>query len=160
MTTEPSPEVKALTYVEGLGLNSVYDNALAARKELEEKHVELHEVRSERRRLEALRQDLEMEVAEFRRSVNPDLSVSAFDRQLKIDLSNNADVRETKEALAELANRSDLLEWEVSVLETDIKIAVARLHELGGYFQFMAVLKSISEAREAREAKRPDGNPW
>lgn len=161
MTTESSPEAKSLAYVEGLGLNSVYEGVLATRKELDTKQEQLHEVRKERRRLEALRQDQEMEVAETLRS-SGEMSQAAFDRQLKIDISNNADVRETKDMLLDLANQADMLEWEIGMLETDIKISVARLHELGGYFQFMAVLKSTSEARIAREAKqsREDGNPW
>lgn len=159
MTTEPSPEAKALAYVEGLGLNSVYEGVLATRQELDRKQLELHGIRAERRRLEALRQDLEMEVAERVRSSDPSMSAASFDRQLKIELSNSAEVRETKDMLIELANNHDLLEWEVSILETDVKIAVARLHELGGYFQFMAVLKSTSEAKRSQETPR-DGNPW
>jgi hypothetical protein len=33
------------------------------------------------------------------------------------------------------------LEYDRAMNETDIKIAVARLHELGGYFEYLAAIK-------------------
>lgn len=159
MTTGPSPEKKALDYVESLGLNSVYNEALAARNELDEKHKQLLQLRGERRRQEQLLADLEMAVIEDERSRHPEMSQAAMDKHLKVAFSNNGDIRETREALSSLAGEIDFVEFEINRIHQDIKIAVARLEELGGYFQFMAVIKQANEARKASEA-RESGDPW
>lgn len=166
MSSNPVPEQKSLAYAEGLGLNSVYEESVAKSRALEAKNTELAALRSEKRRLEAFRADIEMEVAEDERGKHPDMSQAQMDKHLRIKYSNNSDIRETRDELSSLAGEIDFVEFQIEQLHTDIKIAVARLHELGGYFQFMAVIKQSSEARksreanEASEAKQADGNPW
>lgn len=159
MSTDPTPEVKAFRYVESLGLNSVHEHALAARKELGDKILELHAAKARRRSLESLRTDLEMAVIEDEHRKHTDLSVAAMDRHLKVEFSNNGELREAKDDLIAVASDIDLLEFEVSLLETDIRIAAARLHELGGYFQFMAVLKQAETTRKTSETIDTD-DPW
>lgn len=160
MPDTPSPEAKSLAYAEGLGLNSVYDEALVARKQLESKVNEIHEARSRKRTLENYRHDREMAILEEERGANSDMPIAALERHLKVVYSNDAELREIRDELLALQGDIDLWEYEMSLLESDIKIAVARLHELGGYFQFMAVIKSTSEARKAREAREADKDPW
>lgn len=150
--TDPTPEARSLAYAEGLGVNSVYDEARAARNELERKYQELHELKSRKRSLESLKVDHEMEVAEELRRTQPELSAAMYDKQIKIDLSNYGPLREVRDHLASLQGDIDLCEYEVSLIKADIEIAVARITELGGYLQFMAVIKGVSEARKAREA--------
>ena len=160
MTQADSPEVKALRYVEGLGLNTVYDGALESRKGLEDKLMVLNDLRNRRRTVESFKADCEMEVIESERSKHTDMSQAAMERHLKVVFSNHADIREANEELILLAGQIELTEHEVEVLKTDIKIATARLEELGGYFQFMAVLKQSEASRKSSESTREDGNPW
>lgn len=158
MTDQPSPEAKAMTYVTDLGTHTVYEDARARRTELEGKMQQLHESKNRKRTLEALRLDLEMEVTEDLRSREPSMSAAAFDRQIKVEFSNHGPLREVRDDLIATQGEIEWLEYEISLLKIDIEIAVARLHELGGYLQFMAVIKGISEARKRKEVKDPD--PW
>jgi hypothetical protein len=43
------------------------------------------------------------------------------------------------------------LEFDKAIHEADIKIAVARMQELGGYFAYLAAVKESEIARLARE---------
>ena len=158
MTSDPTPEVKALEYVNSLGLNSVHEEAQHKRVVLEDKGRTLAEFKARRRQLETYRADREMEVMEEERGRHPEMSQAQMDKHLKMAFSNDGDIRETRDELVSLAGDIDLTEFEVELLHQDIKIAVARLHELGGYFQFMAVIKQAEENRKAREAT--DKDPW
>lgn len=155
---EKSPS-ESIKYAEGLGLNSVHDAAVAGSQALEAKHQRLLELRSRRRQLEQFRLDREMELTEEQRGLNPEMSMSAFEKHMKVAFNNDGDIRETRDELSSLAGEIDFVEFEIDRISQDIKIAVARLHELGGYFQFMAVVKQADEARKAREA-RESGDPW
>lgn len=155
MTEEESPEVKALNYAMSLGLNSVYDEALEKRKALGDKTIELSDVRGRRRQLEAFKTDVEMSIIEDERLKHTDMSVAAMEKHLKIAFNNNGDLRETRDELMMVAGQIEVLEHEVSLLETDIKIAVSRLHELGGFYQFMAVIKQAEATRKTIENKGP-----
>jgi hypothetical protein len=158
MTSDPTPEQKAIAYCESLGLNTAYHEAVKARNEIDAQHKILLGHRAERRRLEQFKADVEMEVMEDERTKHTDMSQAQMDKHLRVAFSNNGDIRETRDSLATLAGEIDFVEFEIERLHQDIKIAVARLHELGGYFQFMAVVKQADEARKAREAKEKD--PW
>lgn len=156
MSDDPTPEVKALNYIESLGVHSVYDTALAARKELGDKMLALEDARSRRRTLESFKTDVEMAVIEEERGRHTDMSQAQMDKHLKVAFSNNSDLRETRDELIMLAGEVDGLEHAITLLETDIRIAVSRLTELGGLAQFFAVLKQAEITRKTPE----DGNPW
>lgn len=155
MTDDPTPEVKSLRYAEGLGLNSVWEESLVKRQALSEKVLDLSNARNRKRELEAYKTDLEMAATEEEYSKHPDLSVAAMERHLKLVFSNHAEIRETKDEITVVVGQVELLEHEIMLLKTDIEIAVARLHELGGYFQFMAVIKQAEITRKATESKGP-----
>ena len=159
MTEAESPEVKAFRYVESLGLNTVYEGAVSSRTALEDKYMTLNNLRNRRRTVEAFRLDCEMVVIESERSKHPEMSQAQMDKHLKVAFSNHSDIREANEELMMLAGQIELTEHEVELLKTDIKIATSRLEELGGYLQFMAVLKQSEVSRKSRETT-PDGNPW
>ena len=155
--TEQSPEAKSFSYVESLGVNSVYDDAKARRQELDSKMQTLHTCRSRKRELESLKVDVEMQVTEELRGEHPDWSVAEFDRQIKVAFSNEGRIREIRDELVMLQGEIELYEFDISLLEIDIKIATARLHELGGLLQFMAVIKGISAAN--RSQTKQEGEP-
>lgn len=160
MATPESPEVRSLRYAEGLGLNSVYEHATEARKVLEDKYMTLNDLRNRRRTVESFQRDCEMEIVEAERSKHPDMSQAQMDKHLKVAFSNSSDIRESREELSLLAGQIELLEHEVDLLNADIRIDSARLNELGGFFQFMAVLKQSESSRKSKESTTDDGNPW
>jgi hypothetical protein len=158
MTQSESPEVKALRYVESLGLNSAYEHVQQVRKDLENKYVELNNLRNRRRTLEAFKADIEMEIIEDERSKHADMSQAQMDKHLKVLFSNHTDLRETRDEMYMLVGQIELIEHEIDLCNTDVKIETARLHELGGYFQFMAVLKQSQTSNTSNQTE--DGNPW
>ena len=153
-----SPERKALNYVEGLGLNSVYEQVLEVRRVLGDKVLDLSSLRADRRALENAKDDTEMEVAEQERAKRSDLSATAFKEHIKSVYYNNSDIQSLRSQISDVTSQIEVLEHEINLLNSDIKIAVARLHELGGYFQFMAVIKQAQSLREAKEIDEKD--PW
>lgn len=156
-----TPERKALDYALGLGLNSAYETAVESRNELEEVLADLSKARDKRRELEAARHNREMDVLQIEGGVHPEMSVAALERHLKVAYHNDSILIELRLQLSELTSRIDSLELAKQISETDIKIAIARLTELGGYFQFAAVIKNASEARKASESSEIDpDNPW
>lgn len=156
MSTDPTPEAKAFQYIESLGIHSVYDTALAARKELGDQMLSLEDARSRRRTLEAFKVDVEMSIVEEERIKHTDMSQAQMDKHLKIAFNNNSDIRETRDELVVIAGEVDALEHAISLLETDIRIAVSRLTELGGLAQFFAAIKQAETTRKTSE----DRNPW
>ena len=156
MSPDPTPEKKALDYVESLGVHSVYDAALASRKELGDKVLEHSSLRARKRELESLKADHEMAVVEDEYHKHTDMSVAAMERHLKVVFSNDADIRGVKDELMFVQGQLDALEGDISLLETDIRVAASRLHELGGLTHFMAAIKQAETTRKSHT----DGDPW
>lgn len=146
MTTppsSPSPGAKALAYAEDkLGVNSIYETALTKRNELDDILSELSELRDKKRALALSLEDKEMAVAADEWGKHPDMAVTRMEKHVKVAFSNDGEIREMREALAKVSGDIEGREFDKEMLETDIKIAVARLHELGGYFQYLAAIKT------------------
>lgn len=162
MPQKPTPELKALKYVEGLGLNSVYEHAKERREWLVTIQDRLVQARDVKRRLEEKRLDREMEVSVDEHTKHTSMSATAMKDHLKIALQQDKQLSDIRVSIIGQQQVIDQLEFEVEQINVDIKIAVARLSELGGYFQFMAVLKA-SEAKRSQPSQakpREDGNPW
>lgn len=165
--TDPTP-AQSLAYAESLGVNSVYADALAKHNELGKKLLDLSNLKNRRRQLETYRSDREMEVLEDEQGKHRDQSATWLKEHVKIAYSNTADIRETRDEITSLVGEIELLEFEIDLLNQDIRIAIARLHELGGYLQFMAVIKSIDlnskSDRNAQsgtqQSESDEGNPW
>lgn len=139
----PSPALKALQYAEEkLGVNSVYETALSKREELDEVLSEISELRDKKRLLAMSLEDKEMAVAADEYGKHPDMAVTRMEKHIKVAFSNDGEIRSMREELAKVSGDIEGREFDRDMLETDIKIAVARLHELGGYLQYLAVIKS------------------
>jgi hypothetical protein len=149
----PSPGARSLAYAESLGVHSVYDEVLAKRTELDQCLTEIATLRDKKRDDETLLQDREMELLSDERGKHADMSQAAMDRHLKVVYWSDERHRELRASLAQVSSELDGLGYDRDMLETDIKIAVARLHELGGYLQFMAAIKEAETARTTREAE-------
>ena len=145
-----SAGLKALRYAEeNLGVNAIFKECVEKREELDSLFTELSEARDKRRELEAAISDTELEVAADERGKHPDMSQAQMEKHLKIALHNNPKWRTSRSDLMELVGTIEGMEFDRSMLETDIKIAVARMQELGGYLQYLAAIKQSEVAREA-----------
>ena len=150
----PTPGQKALAYAEDrLQVNRVYHEALQKRNELDEVLNELSDLRDRKRDLDARLTDAEMQVASDEWSKHPDMSAARMEKHVKVAYSNNDDVRQLREQLVKVTGDIEGREFDRSMCETDIKIAVARLQELGGYLQYLAAIKQAETASKASEAK-------
>jgi len=141
--TAPSPALKALTYAEEqLGVHTVYNEVLAKRNDLDEVLSEISELRDKKRSLQMSLEDKEMAVAADEWGKHPDMAVSRMEKHVKVAFSNDGEIRGMREELAKVSGDIEGREFDRDMLETDIKIAVARLHELGGYLQYLAAIKT------------------
>lgn len=134
---------------ETLGVHSVYEGLLKLRNSLDECLTLLAEAKDKKRDKEFALLDREMEVAADERGRHPDMSAAGMEKHLKIALNNDDDTRELREQLAKLHSDIEGYEFDRSVIETDIKIGLARMNELGGYLQYLAVVKDVANRRPA-----------
>jgi hypothetical protein len=144
MTTQPvSPQRKALDYAETqLGVTRVYEEALDKRNEFDELMTALGEARDKKRIVEGKIQDREFEVMGDERSAHPEMSAAAMDKHLKLAYHKDSFLQLLREEHTAVVNELDGLELDRAVLDVDIRIAVARLTELGGYLNFLAAIKN------------------
>lgn len=138
-----SAGLKAIKYAEEkLKVHSVYDNAIKARNNLDECLDRLAEKRDKKRDLEERLKDLEMLIASEERGKHPDMSNAGMEAHLKIARNNNNDWREARERIIKTTSDIEGLEYDKVLFETDIKLAVARMNELGGLLNFFASIKN------------------
>lgn len=146
--TEPkrvSAARKALTYAETeLGVNSVYLEVLSVRNKLDSTLTELSTARDKKRDLDERLQDREMEIRAEERARHTEMSAAAMDKHVKVALHNDDSVREYREQIQSTVSDIEGLEFDKSMHDTDIKIAVARLQELGGYLNYLAAIKQAA----------------
>jgi chromosome segregation ATPase len=146
---------KALEYAEDtLGVHKIYEDAQTARKDLDECLTKLSEARDKKRDLEFRIADHEQEVAADEWGKHPDMAQTRMDKHLKNALWRNDDWRELREQLSKVTGDVEGLEYDRAVAEADLRIAVSRMQELGGYLQYLAAVKLASvKTREAGETK-------
>jgi predicted nucleic acid-binding Zn-ribbon protein len=141
---------KALKYAEEtLRVHAVHNEALAARATLEETLDELKTVRDKRRDLEFRIADCEQEVASDERGRHPDMSATAMEKHLKAALYKTDSWRNLREQLSKVIGDIEGLEHDKHLADTDIKIAISRMGELGGYLSYLAEVKRAANTREA-----------
>lgn len=144
---------KALAYAEDtLGVHRVYDDAAGFRIKLDEILTELSAARDKKRDLEFRLSDQEQLIAADEWGKHPDMAQTRMDKHLKSAFWKSDDWRTLREQLSSVTGEVEGLEYDKSIMETDIKIAVARMTELGGYLQFLAAVKIASVyAEETKE---------
>jgi hypothetical protein len=150
---EPSPGKKAIDYAEEeLGVHRVHETALTARANLDRILTSLSEARDARRDLESRIQDREMEVSSDERGKHPEMSDAAMGRHLKVVYNQDDNLRELREQLNKVIGDIEGFDYDRAIEESDIKIAVGRMNELGGYFAYLAAIKLSNQAKSANTA--------
>lgn len=143
--TTPTPTqspLKGLKYAEEqLGVNSVFEYAKTQRANLDAKLTDLAAGKDLRREVEHLIADREIELTSDEYAKHSGMSVAAMERHLKLELPKDPLLRELRAKLGVAVSDIEGLEFDIRMLETDIKIAVARMTELGGYLNYLAAIK-------------------
>lgn len=138
-----SPALKALKYAEtNLGVHAVYTEATTAHIALDTCLTSLAESREQKRLLEDLMEDSQMEIVADERSKHPEMSEAGMTRHLKLAYASDARLKQNRIHLRSLANEIEGLEYDRAILETGIKISVARMSELAGYLTYLAAIKN------------------
>ena len=133
---------KALDYAEQvLGVHSVYEEAKAARVELQSALDSLTGARMRKREYESALADREFELVTEERGKHPDMSVSGMEAHMRRIKNEDDACRELREQLMMVSAQIDAYETSKALAEADIKITASRLQELGGYLEFLAVIK-------------------
>jgi hypothetical protein len=144
---QPGPLRKALNYAENdLGVHAAYEEANKAKATLEADLDLLAQARSGKRELEQKIADREMELVIDETSKHPSMSVAAMERHLKVVVHTDEPMRSLKQGLSNQALALDLAESRVKSSDAAVRIAVARLSELGGYLTYLAAIKSAQKA--------------
>lgn len=143
-----SKPADAIKYAEEtLGVHEVFTETVEAKTELDKILTELSDKRDALRDKEFLLSDKEMEIAADERGRHADMSATAMEKHLKIAYSNDGEVRGFREEIARLRSDIEGLEFDRSVQEHTIKIGCARMTQLGGYFQYLAIIKDVANRR-------------
>lgn len=88
--------------------------------------------------------DAELEFISDQRGNHADLSQTAWEKLAKELVHKEPDLRKLRGQLADKALELEATEASVRKAQTDCDIAVARLHELGGYLAYLAAIKQAS----------------
>lgn len=122
------------------GVHEVYKDALSARQGLESALQELGANRKDKRTLELAIADRETEVTQETWSKNSDAPVTKLEKIVKVEVQSDGLLRDFRKKLAEIISDIESLEHHKEMHETDIKIACARMNELGGHLNMIAAL--------------------
>lgn len=136
---------KAINYAEvRLGVQDIFQEARTARNGLDECLTLLSEARDNKRSVEMAITDREMELLADERSKHADASDAWLGRHLKVVYHDDPLLAASRETLNGLTGDIEGYEFDKNMLETDIKIAVARMNELGGYLQYLATAVTVA----------------
>ena len=141
MSTESSAAIrKAVSYAEvRLSVHDVYNEAVTAHKALDDCLNRMADCRDSKRTWESATIDREMDLSADERGKHDDMSDAAMGRHLKIVFRQDTFLTEARGTLNTITSDLEGLEYDRAMSETGIKIAVARMIELGGYLQYLAV---------------------
>lgn len=145
MATHP-----AIQYAEDLGLHEVYERGQKARELIDQSMSTLSESRDERRALDEKISYREMDIQIEARVAHPDHSLAAWERDTKTAQHLDTELRDLKRRHRELTDQIEGIEYDLKVLDTDIRLCSARMVELGGYFEYLASAKRAEVARVER----------
>lgn len=152
-----STGAKGVAYAEDqLGVHLIHESAKIARKEFDAVSRGIADKKTRKRELESRIQDREMELAEEERIKHVDMSQAAMERKLKVVFHNDRELRILRNVLLETNAEIDLAEYELRGIEADIKIAVARLQELGGYLNYLAAIKQAELAKRQEKQEKQE----
>lgn len=142
--------LKAIEYAEQqLGVHEVHMEAQSLGETLKLILDRIANLRNKKRKLEDQFTEQEMVIASEEWGKHPDMSAARMESHLKVGKQKDPILRGLREQLRELAFDIDTADGERIACEADMRTAVGRLHELGGYFEYLAAVKKASQDNSA-----------
>lgn len=146
--TEKSAARKALDYAEEeLGVHAVYEQAKADLKLLNEQRVEMANLRHNKAACEAEISYRELEIRSDELAKHSEMSVAAMERHLKDKFHGDPSLASLRADLAAFNQDIGMKQTIIDTLADSLKISTARMTELGGYLQYLAVIKTANIAK-------------
>lgn len=148
---------RALAYAEDtLGVHRVWADTQDLAAQISNGHEQVAafdaEVRSLALQIENHRNALLLEAA----SANPEMTPTAFERHMKLTYAGDDELKTLNRLHADATSRRESMAATVRGHQANHNGFVARLNELGGYFQYLAAVK---QARTAAARTLTD-DPW
>jgi chromosome segregation ATPase len=151
---------RAIDYAEHvLGVHSVANNAEAARNKLDETLTALSEERDKLNSVKDQITEIELEIIGDERGKHPDMAQTQMNQHVKIAFAHSGKLQSLKKQQREIESAIDGLQMDERMAEVDIKMCTARMIELGGYFQYLAIAKWFNE-KGAANAPAVNQGPW
>jgi hypothetical protein len=154
----------ALDYAENyLGVHKVHVEAESVLAELNEALSDLDSAIDDRRNTDEKIANREMELLIEERGKAAEISQAAMDRRLKEVYHKDETLRKLRVERNTYASVASGLELDIEHLKYRLKVKVARMEELGGYFNFLAAVKNaetstpnrvVTAGGEANEANK------
>lgn len=146
----------ALAYAEDvLGVHNVYEEVQGAQLELDEALTALDKAQDERRDFDHQIEDYEMNVLISERGKHGDMSEAGMTRHLKEVLFKDTDLKILKQKRNSKAGECSGIELDITYAKHRIQILTARMIELGGYFNYLAVTKQAALAEQTNQTTVP-----
>lgn len=123
-----------------LGIQAVYDAALASRTGLDQTLTLMAEAKDKKRAIEGELADHETLVIQGVWAANPELAQTRLDKLVKVEINQAPNLRELRQKLNAAISEIEGLEYDKQMHETDIRISTARMTELNGYLVFISAL--------------------
>jgi hypothetical protein len=140
---------KALKYAEDtLGVHEVFEATDKLTVDLDAKLGELDKAQDTKRLLADEYADREVELISEMRGVHSSMSDTRFKSEFKRWEWTDEKLREIRSKQAEVLADIQGLEYDLEVVRTRIKVGTARMVELGGYLQYLAVIKNAARDKE------------
>lgn len=132
----------ALQYAEQtLGVHAVYNEANSLAEKLDKFTTDLDTALDKRRVIEEAILDREADLLIEERVYNPSQSATWMDQHMRVQKRKDKLLVSLRQTKNELTSEISGLELDIDVLKSKLKIKVARLEELNGYFQYLAAVK-------------------
>lgn len=135
----------ALEYAENnLGVHKVQTEADALLESLDNSITALDAAQDVRRKADDQISNREMDLLIEERGKHPDHSEAAFGRHLKEVYYKDVTLKELRSKRTTAQMEVSGLELDIEVIKYRLKVKVARMNELCGYFNYLAVVKYAS----------------
>jgi hypothetical protein len=153
---------KAIKYAEEtLGVHDVYVQAKTLPGAIEGLRRSVALKRRTKTSQEDLYTDAELQFIANKRGENSSMSQTAFEKFIKGEIHLEPTLRKWRGELADLNFEIESDEAAIRRLQYDLEIATARMTELGGYFAYLAAVKTaeVASHQPTHVWGMPLGNP-
>lgn len=155
-----------VTYAEvTLGVHTVYTKAGELHDVLIDKQLDLEEAHNARKGFTEALEVVEAAFIGTKRGENADMSQTAFEKQVKLWMVTDPGIQAARRHLSNATSNVLTCEHAVRAVELQLKIEIGRLHELGGYLQYLAaaklaVIQSRNPAPSETATRSPGDSVW